>query len=224
MTWQPDNLKLTHPYRDWELHSQSAELTWWQDHPPPSLQEAIEQSTALLDRWGFALDQFANANVIDVGCGPTGRLSAFSGGNFVAVDPLIRKYATIGAPLKRYRQWFECPAERRIVDLENWADAIFSINALDHGFDFCAAIINLRSCLRLGGLLFLSMGVDNPHAPDHAHPLRVTNEFVTRFLTVVGFSVDRISRGRSYLHPDGTWQDTYSGGPAYHWWAVETDA
>ena len=225
-SWEATRLRLTYPYRKWEQHSQNFELKWWREHPPPALAGARETSRRMLQRLGFpAPDYFSRKTVIDIGCGPTGRLSWFNAGSFIAVDPLLTDYKLLRTVrLEPYTNFHEVPAEHRIHELEGIADAVLCINALDHGYDFCAAIVNIRSYLKPGGLFLLSLGVDNPHPPDHTHPIRVTHDYVTTFLQAAGFRVDRIAHGHAYPLGDDKWDDTYSGAPAFHWWSTKTDA
>jgi SAM-dependent methyltransferase len=215
----PQPLKFTHPYKQWKKHSLRFERKWWEDHPPPSPDGARETSKKMMERLGFNRDSFADQTVIDVGHGPTGRLNWLNVGTLIGIDPLTNSYRTIGGSrIEAYDRLFVAEAEKRIHELEGVADAVVSINCLDHGYDFCAAILSIRSYLKPAGMFFLSMGVDIPFPADDGHPLRLTNVFVTDFLNTVGLQVYRIDRGRCYPCADGTWDDTYSGGPAYHWW------
>jgi len=176
----------------------------------------------MMTRLGFSRDQFAESTVIDVGPGPTGRLSWLQFGRLIGIDPLYEEYLKLpDARFEPYTEVHNAPAEQRLHFLESVADAVLSLNCLDHGYDFCASVINIRSYLKPGGLFCLSMGVDIPFPANDGHPLLLTHQFVTRFLDAAGFAIQRIDSGRCYPLPDGTWHETYSGGPAWHWWTTK---
>lgn len=100
------------------------------------------------------------------------------------------------------------PVEKDIAELHGRADLIVSVNALDHGYDFEAAIKNLRGYLKPDGRAYLTF--DQHEKPDDMHQLMIGDSKAKEIFTRNGFVVDRAE----------TW-GRYHGTPgprALHYW------
>lgn len=215
------------PKHLWESETLPWERKWWEQRftswNPVDGESLRECSRLLWERFGFRRDEFVDKLVMDVGCGPTGRLEWFEG-SFTGIDPLMGEYERIGGLLECYATRIDAPAEERIGGFAGELDAVLSVNALDHGYDFVKAVENIASYLKPGGLFFLSVGCDKCFKPGSDHPLSLPHNTVTNILLESGFSVDKLDSGRVFTG-DGEGgvkeQDTWSGGRAFHWWAYK---
>jgi SAM-dependent methyltransferase len=180
---------------------------------------ALDCSRKIWERLGVAGDWFAGRRVIDLGPGPTARCLALEG-FFVGIDPLADFYKTLWwSMLDHYERLYSQPAEMFLPELVNSADAIVSLNCLDHCYDLTAVLHNAFRYLRLGGEAILSFDVDRRHL-DPGHPIQVTHDEATRLIERAGFRVERRECGRAF--PDaGGWRDNWGEGIAWHWWLTK---
>jgi SAM-dependent methyltransferase len=212
--------------RKWEVEALAFEKAWWEAHPPPSLADAEALSARLAERFGLARDVFRGKQVLDIGCGPTGRLSWFEG-EFVGLDPLADVYRSLpGARLEKYRYLVSDGAEEQRPEWSERFDWIVSFNALDHGWCLPFALRNVAAWLRPGGRALLSVGCDQIHEPGEGHPLKLHPAMVSGLLMAVGLEIEGVDMGR---FPVGTEEgivmhDTCSGGPVFHWTCRKPEA
>lgn len=205
----------------WELFAQTFEYGWWalaDRRGDPITREGLHRwSRMILERFGFSQDQFAGQLVLDVGCGPTGRLSWLTEGDFVALDPLADRYATLPWPaMERYCRWHTTPAEDRVDSLAGQVDFLFSINALDHCFDLDAVLANLHAYVKPGGKGFFSVDCDKHQPHDPTHPLDFTGTEFAEAVTRAGFTITREEAGGCIFGDD--WRDSWGAGIGRHFW------
>lgn len=84
-------------------------------------------------------------------------------------------------------------AENRIFSLKNQFDFIFSINVLDHCFDFERNIQNIKFYLKKGGYAYLSF--DQHSFTDEQHPLILNEEICTEIFKKIGLKIFKKSKG-----------------------------
>src|SRR5207245_2902887 len=88
---------------------------------------------------------------------------------------------------------FSQPAEAFVPQLNESADFIFSINVLDHCYNFSAIASNLFRYLKPGAMAFLSF--DSHFTISVGHPLVLTEPTCTRIFEGSGFSITKFQRG-----------------------------
>ena len=84
------------------------------------------------------------------------------------------------------------PAENFIPELEKLIDFLFSINVLDHCFDFEKIILNVKKYLKDDGLAFLSF--DSHYHVSLGHPLILTEKECKDIFNNNGLKVKKFSR------------------------------
>jgi len=204
----------------WATVSQPGELRYQVSRPVPP--QAPGPFT-FLGRFEFESEQFRGATVVDIGCGPILHSSWFSGAELVALDPLANEYR-VHVPWNRLdlaKEVYSCPAEELVPGLVGRADAVVSINALDHGYDFRLAVSNVAAYLRPGAIAFLSFDLHDQ--ADDLHPLVLSREFCESAFADAGLCVERHSEGlkgnEDQPGQPGQPRRSYgSHGTAHHWW------
>jgi 2-polyprenyl-3-methyl-5-hydroxy-6-metoxy-1,4-benzoquinol methylase len=148
--------------------------------------------------------------IIDVGAGSKLRSLYFQGAELIVLEPLADRYVEEVAwhDLDKADEMYSVPAEEFVPQLENRADLIVSINALDHGYNFEEGARNIRRYLKPDGLALLSF--DMHDQPDEMHPLILTDEICTKIFTAAGFRIEKSEKGRRYHGA--------AGPQATHWW------
>lgn len=201
----------------WSQVSQPWELDWWRKEKIGPCADLADWARVVWLNQGLRMDAFNGKCVIDIGCGPTGRLECFEGGEIVAIDPLWNAYQTLpSAALGKYARGYAEPAEKFIPELEGWADWAVSLNALDHGYDLQAMLSNIFRYLKPGGFFFLSVDVDAKYHDD-THPLRLFSPEVRGALVNAGFDVITERHGECYPTTTGIWSSNWGNGVAGHW-------
>ena len=143
-------------------------------------------SAALFESWGLSRTQFEGETIIDVGSGSRMRGRYFHGTRLISVEPMAaalmeKLEQEKNAPMLREQNGepvdlshidlfththsvFAQPAEVRVCAVERQARLVFSINALDHGYNFQAIIANLGHLLLpcpSAALLIISVDLHN---------------------------------------------------------------
>lgn len=186
---------------------------------------ATYTSCLIWGRFGYFPTAFSGKRVIDIGCGPTGRCSSFINTELLGIDPLAKEYEELpGDRMGSYDGLFSFPAEDNLEFLNGTADAVVSLNCLDHCRDAQAVIENMAMYLKPGGIGLLSTDVDigNGHI-DPMHPLRLTPDAITAILEISGVELVLHESGQSYPRVEEggkiVWQDGWCGGDyvAHHW-------
>lgn len=124
-------------------------------------------------------DCFEDKIVIDIGCGPTGYLAHFEAKLKFGVDVLARHYAAFGV-VDQDMVYICAPAED-LPFLDEFADVVLSVNALDHVGDFGLAVNEIHRVLKPGGQILLQF--DAAHEPTLEEPLLITDALIEECLS-----------------------------------------
>ena len=147
--------------REWELENQPFELKYHQGgNMRDNDKEWDRQWSHIFESFDLGVDKFRNGRLLDVGCGSRPALLYFNSGPQYYADPLLSEYERIE---RRKDQWdsiprerkHSVPAEERIGHIVGKCDFVMSWNALDHGYDWRAAVKNCISYLKDDGLFLL---------------------------------------------------------------------
>jgi ubiquinone/menaquinone biosynthesis C-methylase UbiE len=135
-------------------------------------------------------NDFRGKKVLDIGCGPCGSLEwANMAAERVGLDPLARKYMTLGAA-KHAMRYVAAPSER-IPFPHGYFDIVSCLNALDHVDSFEGTIAEIKRVTRKGGLFLVSVEID--HLPTVCEPLVISESDMARlapeFRTISSFKV-----------------------------------
>lgn len=208
----------------WSGAALQGESNWWKEHPPKWLPDCQRASAALAGRFGLSRNEFVGKSVLDVGCGPTARLSWFDRAeSSLGLDPLADVY------LDRYPEfvaWYKGLSSEPIEEfMPRWRESfdwVLSFNALDHGYSLPLAIRNIAAYLRPGGgRALLSVGCDVINTPDACHPLKIHPQAMTGLLVAAGLEIEKQDQGNLPAAEGGqvVMKQTCTGGPVFHWWA-----
>lgn len=194
----------------WSTLAQPGELAY---HKRPNLRSTDEWETKNAEFWarrGFDAEGWEGKLVVDVGAGSRLRTLYFKGADIAAIEPLADQFISEvkWQDLDKAAEVYAVPAEKDIPELHDRADLIVSVNALDHGYDFEAAITNLRHYLKPDGRAYLTF--DQHERPDDMHQLMVDDSMAKAIFDRCGFDVERSEVWGRY---HGT-----SGPPALHYW------
>jgi len=182
-------------------------------------------SAMILGRLWILPWDWADKTVIDIGCGPTGRLSAMEWSHVIGIDPLWGEYEKMPGAIKEpYRTVYACEAEKHLEELDGTADLVVSLNAIDHCRDPEAVLRNMATYCKAGGTMLLSTDVqDGVITTDPMHPTRATTRTIDDWMLQCGMDV--VAKDHSQAFPDrdvigrtGAWMPGWSGGvTAWHW-------
>lgn len=194
----------------WSHVAQRGELAF---HKRPNLRSSAEWEIKNSEFWvrrGFTAEGWDGKLVVDVGAGSRLRTLYFQGATIAAIEPLADEFIAQveWQDLDQAAEIYGVPAEKDIVELHDRADLIVSVNALDHGYDFEAAIKNIRSYLKPDGRAYLTF--DQHDKPDDMHQLMIDDSKAKVIFDRCGFVVERSE----------TW-GRYHGAPgprALHYW------
>jgi len=177
----------------------------------------------LAKRFGLSKDEFAGRHVLDVGCGPTGRMEYFDRAMLsVGLDPLAERYRDdMGGCMGWYDKLYTIPIEQYHETFHAVFDRVVSFNALDHGYNLAIAIRNIADYLCPGGIALLSVGCDVIHMPNACHPLKIHPAAFTACLVAAGLDIVKQDQGGLPTGEDGhiVFKETCTGGPVFHWTA-----
>jgi SAM-dependent methyltransferase len=132
------------------------------------------------DAWAWTgLNQLSlkDCRVMDLGCGPIVKGLWFIGAEVIAVDPLADDYIK-NVSWQRISQadlFFSVGAESFIPELADTVDAVVSRNALDHGYDFELATVNISRYLKKGGKAYLEFDIHTE--TDKLHQMQMTPRY-----------------------------------------------
>ena len=153
------------------------------------------QTRRFFSSFGYTSDQFAGKTVIDIGAGSKMRGKFFEDITLVVIEPLADRFLTDfeWSDLADAQEIYSVPAEELVEDVVGRADFIFSINTLDHCFDFEQVIRNIYGYLVNGGTTFLSF--DSHFHPTPGHPLILTDRICREVFIKTGFEIETHSKG-----------------------------
>ncbi|HUG63252.1 MAG TPA: methyltransferase domain-containing protein, partial [Methylomirabilota bacterium] len=183
----------------WAETAQLGEFTFHRSSKFRSNHESFTRGNNLFfEGLGYKPDQFVGKTVVDLGAGSKLRAKFFEGAHVVAVEPLANKFVAEieWCDLKDAEELYSEPAEKLIAGLVGRVDFLFSINVLDHCFDFQSCIQNIREYLRPGGTCFLAF--DCHSKTDDLHPIIVNERAATDIIFDAGFQIDKFHRMPSF--------------------------
>lgn len=197
----------------WREEAQRGELTFhknntWRDSPA-----FMRDTIALFESFGFGRGDYAGRRVVDLGAGSKLRAKFFENAEWIAIEPLAEAcLADIGwCDLDDAAAVYSQPAEELLPELVDTTDLLFSINVLDHCYDFEAIMANVYAYLKpTSGLAFLSF--DCHFVTDRMHPLILTDEICVPLFERLGFTIERKSKGFTGKFREATGSDTYGHG------------
>jgi SAM-dependent methyltransferase len=194
----------------WSGVAQPGELAF---HKRPGLRSSPDweaKNAAFWQRRGFSADGWEGKLVVDVGAGSKLRTRYFRGARIAAVEPLADKYIAEveWQDLDQADEVYAVPGEKDVPELHGRADLIVSMNALDHGYDFGAAVANIRRYLQPDGLAHLSF---DPHdKPDDLHQLLLDDRTARTVFDRCGLVVEKFEQWGRY--------HAGAGPEALHYW------
>jgi SAM-dependent methyltransferase len=194
----------------WSKVAQPGELAF---HKRPNLRSSAEWQTKNTRFWAarkFSPEGWEGKWVIDVGAGSRLRTLFFRGAKIAAIEPLADKFIAEveWQDLDQADEVYPVPAEKDIPELHGRADLLVSVNVLDHGYDFEAAITNIRRYLKPDGLAYLTF--DQHERPDDLHQLMVDDIKARAIFHRCGLDLER--------HEEWGRYHGAAGPPALHYW------
>jgi SAM-dependent methyltransferase len=150
----------------------------------PLFQEHFMVSTFY--RTGWAMAEFREAAILELGSGPLGMIEYLPGARRTAFDPLNDKYSRLFA---RFRdRTIEYPSDRRqLLKDKSSFDLAICHNMLDHTDDPAGWFNELFSELKIGGRFIFQVNLSKPglpQSPEHRrmHPSPLTFDQVMGWL------------------------------------------
>jgi SAM-dependent methyltransferase len=194
----------------WSKVAQPGELAF---HKRPGLRSSTEWETKNAEFWErrrFSPDGWEGKWIVDVGAGSRLRTLYFRGAKVAALEPLADKYIAEveWQDLDRADEVYAEPAEKDIPELHGRADLLVSVNVLDHGYDFEAAVANIRRYLKPVGLAYLSF--DTHDRPDDLHQLMLDDATARAIFDRCGLELERFEQWGRY--------HAGAGPRALHYW------
>lgn len=194
----------------WSSEAQAGELAF---HKRPNIrsdeQVFTEGNVRLFTSFGYQPDQFAGKVVVDIGAGSKLRAKYFAGSHMVAIEPLASKFMeeVPWCDLKDAAEIYSEPAEKLIDSLVGRADLVFSINVLDHCYDFEKVIGNIHAYMKIGSKACLSF--DCHSKVDKLHPIIINEKVATQIFFDMGFQINQFRRTPSYHKAIAEYSVTY---------------
>ena len=174
----------------WDL-AQSGEFDFHKKNEWRKNNEAFTKSnyTLFKNKFGFNENEYNGKNILDLGCGSKLRAKFFKNSFIYALEPLADKFiAEIDwCDLRDAHKVYSSPAEKLIPEMVNNMDLVFSINVIDHCYDFNIIVNNLYQYTKKGGLCLLSFDLHDKIDP--MHPIILTDDFATEVFKKSGFKI-----------------------------------
>jgi len=164
----------------WREVDQEFELAFHRGNELRRSDRFAEETRIFFGSFGFSENQFRGRLILDIGAGSRLRTTFFKGAAIAVIEPLAERFMAEleWSDLRLAKAVYSVPAEEFVPELENVADFVVSVNALDHCFDFPRVAANISRYLRSGGCAFLSF--DERLWPTEGHSLILT-ERATKF-------------------------------------------
>jgi SAM-dependent methyltransferase len=199
----------------WSKIAQQGELAF---HKRPNLRSTGDwevKNTQFWARRKFSPEGWEGKLIVDVGAGSRLRTLYFQGAKIAAIEPLAEQFIADveWQDIDQADELYAVPAEKDIPELHGRADLVISVNVLDHGYDFEAAIANIRRYLKPDGLAYLSF--DQHEHPDDLHQLMVDDSNARAIFDRCGFDLERCEEWGRYHGA--------AGPPALHYWLRPRD-
>ena len=182
----------------WSEQAQAGELAF---HKRPNFRTNDEGFSAgnksFWEGLGYTSDMFHDKVVIDIGAGSRLRGKFFEGAKLVSIEPLADQFIKdIKWCDLNQSEVHSIPAEEFVDSLEQMADFVFSVNVLDHCYDFVKIVNNIYRYLKPGGTALLSF--DCHHRVDALHPIIVNESIASEIFINTGFVNEKYVRTSSY--------------------------
>ncbi len=179
----------------WKEQAQKGEFAFHKNDTWRQTEGFLQQTSVLFKSWGFEADEFEGQIVLDVGAGSMLRGKYFKNAKLVALEPMADDVLREIPWTDLQDAWkvFSTPAEQSIPELVGQVDFIFSINVLDHCYNFDEIIANLYTYLKPGARAFLSF--DEHYVTNKMHPLILTETICPPIFEKAGFKIEKFNKG-----------------------------
>jgi 2-polyprenyl-3-methyl-5-hydroxy-6-metoxy-1,4-benzoquinol methylase len=154
--------------------------------------------TLFSNKFGFDENEYAGKNVLDLGCGSKLRAKFFKNSFIYALEPLANKFIEEieWCDLNDAHKVYSLPAEVLVDEIVGEMDLVFSINVIDHCYDFEIIVNNLYKYIKKDGLCLLSFDLHDKIDP--MHPIILTDEFAIKVFEKIGFKLIKKIKTESY--------------------------
>lgn len=179
----------------WKKNSQAGEFAFHKRDTWRQSDDFIEQTKVFFTQMGYNANQFSDQVVVDLGAGSKMRGKYFQNNKLIAIEPMAEDclreipWSDLNDADKLYSQ----PAEDLIPELVNNVDFVFSINVLDHCYNFDEIVKNVFLYLKPGAEAFFSF--DEHYITDKMHPLVLNDEICDKIFLKTGFSIKKMQKG-----------------------------
>jgi len=210
---------LTTNEQEWQQDAQSFELEFHKKNLFRQSDAFMEETAQIFESFGFSSNQFAGKTVIDIGAGSRLRGRFFQNSDIIAIEPLAAKFmAEISwCDLSTAKKVFSEPAEVLIPEITGSADLVFSLNVLDHCFDFNRIVSNALCYLKQDGFCFFSF--DSHLHVSKGHPLILTESACRKTFVEAGFKIINYQLGFSPEYQKQRGRNGYDGNsPCLNFW------
>lgn len=136
----------------------------------------------------FGIDKsfYTGKKILDIGCGPRGSLEwAENAYERVGLDPLANKYKSLG--IDKHKMTYVDSGSENIPYADQYFDAVFSFNSLDHVDNLDKTIEEIIRVLKPRGIFLLITEFN--HSPTVCEPQafsdNITEKFKAKFTTTV---------------------------------------
>lgn len=195
---------------EWREVAQAGELAF---HKRPNFrtnQEVFNRANeSFFKGLGFKPEDMAGKVVVDLGAGSKLRGKFFKHAKLIAIEPLADQFIkdVPWCDLSDADKCFALPAEQLIDEIAGVVDLLFSINVLDHCYDFPVIAQNIFDYLKDGGTAMLSF--DCHSRADKLHPIIINEKVATSIFFDIGFRIDKFMRTASYHRAISDYAVTY---------------
>jgi len=187
--------KLSEPKAQWQEVAQEFEFSFHKTNQFRQSEEFVIESNLLFDSFGFHQDDYKGKCIVDLGAGSKMRGKYFIDSKIYIIEPMAKRCLEEipWCDLNDAEKVYSLPGEEHIGELVNTADFLFSINAIDHGYNFEKIIKNIYSYIKEDGLAFLSF--DSHYQTSIGHPLILTEDICNKLFIKNGFKIIKKSKG-----------------------------
>ena len=175
-----------HRYQQWY----SGELSPLYKSPSPAEEEKVSapnlkdasiltwhklhQEAKYLADLELSAQAFTGMKLLDVGAGPIPSATCFKGAELYCLEPLLPKYIEAGFPLHYYGNvTFIHSVSESIPVVDNFFDAVISVNAIDHVDDLPATALEISRVLKSDGLFRMHV---HYHQPTVCEPVVINDQ------------------------------------------------
>lgn len=174
------------------IKCQVFEKNWWINHLNSIKSNIVKETPTewtLFDNpfmHKYIIEIAKDKIVIDIGCGPNiqhiiGRVNCRLG---FGVDPLLDEYKKSGWPVPITDKCIPIPSKSEILPfMNNYADIVTTVNALDHMNDALGSIKEMVRVLKPGGHLFINTDMRTPEQRQEGHLICIDCEFINTAIT-----------------------------------------